>query len=99
MFNQPGHQGQPPKGPAHDMQGGFATSVAFMIAMLAAPALSEATLPYVRRIALASYPPDLVWLFEIAWWVATFPLVFFAARASVATAITVAGVYLASRLI
>lgn len=87
------------RGPGDDLKGGFATTAAAMIAMLASPALNEVTAPYVIWLAQRSYPRDVVELITIAWMVACFPFVFFAARAGIGAALTVAGVYLAYRFI
>ena len=43
-----------------DLKGGFATTAAAMIAMLASPALNEVTAPYVVWLAERSYPRDVV---------------------------------------
>lgn len=86
-------------GPADDLSGGFATTAAAMIAMIASPALDEATSQYVILLAQKSYAPDIVQLIEVAWMIACFPFVFFAARAGITAALTVAGVYLAYRFI
>lgn len=70
---------------------GFATVVAAMLAMLAAPPLHQWTAPYVLALARRSYSPDLVQLVELAWMIACYPFVFFAARASVSVALMMAG--------
>ncbi|MBO4168851.1 hypothetical protein [Cereibacter azotoformans] len=98
MRNQD-HQGNGNGLPRNDMQGGFATTSAAMIAMIAAPALDEATAEYVILLAQRSYAPDIVQLIEVAWMIACFPFVFFAARAGINAALTVAGIYLAYRFI
>lgn len=89
----------PRNGPSGDLQGGFATTAAAMIAMIAAPALNEMTATHVIWIAQKNYPPNIVYIIELAWMIACFPFVFFAARAGIAAALTVAGVYLAYRFI
>ncbi|MEM7547590.1 MAG: hypothetical protein AAF367_18850 [Pseudomonadota bacterium] len=98
------HYPQPPGGggdrsPLDDLKGGFATTAAAMLAMLVAPSLDEITAPYVIYLAQQSYPADAVDLIDIAWTVACYPFVFFAARAGIAGALTVAGMYLAYRFI
>ncbi|ARE41702.1 hypothetical protein RGUI_3561 [Rhodovulum sp. P5] len=70
-----------------------------MLAMIFAPTLHEMTIPYVIGIARRSYPADIVQFLEIAWMLCCFPFVFFAARASIAFALTAAGIYLAYRFI
>lgn len=76
-----------------DMDNGFATTLAFMIAILASPALNEFTVPYVILIAQRSYQPDFVALIEKVWMVCCWPLTFFAARAGIIAALSVMTVY------
>ena len=76
-----------------DMENGFATTLAFMIAMLASPALNEVTAPYVIMLAQRSYRADFVALIEIAWMLCCWPLTFFAARAGIIAALTVSTFY------
>jgi len=87
------------RGPGDDLKGGFATTAAVMISMLTSPSLNEFTSPYVIWLAQRSYSPDFVEWFRLAWMIACFPFVFFAARAAIGAALTVAGVYLAYRFI
>jgi hypothetical protein len=89
----------PKKGPAADLEGGFATTAAGMLAMIAAPAMYEMTAKHVVWLAQKSYSQEFVHIIEFAWMIACFPFVFFAARAGIAAALTVAGVYLAYRFI
>lgn len=70
---------------------GFATVVALMLAMLAAPALNQWSAPYVLTLARRNYSPDLVQMVEFGWMIACYPFVFYAARASVGVALMVAG--------
>lgn len=98
-MNYPDPRGGGKNSPGDDMKGGFATTAAAMIAMLASPALNEVTTPYVIWLAERNYPTDIVELIRVAWMVACFPFVFFAARAGISAALTVAGVYLAYRFI
>lgn len=77
----------------------FATTAAAMVAMPASPALNEVTAPYMILLAERSYPRDVVQIFQVVWMVACFPFVFFAARAGIGAALTVAGVYLAYRFV
>ncbi|MGF0538890.1 hypothetical protein ACQQ2Q_12915 [Agrobacterium sp. ES01] len=100
MFGNPGqNNGQRGGGPGDDLKGGFATIAAAMVSIVVSPTLSSATLPYVIGIARQSYPPEIVELFKVAWMLLCFPFVFFAARASIAFALTAAGVYVAYRFI
>ncbi|CAN0543578.1 unnamed protein product, partial [Ectocarpus sp. 8 AP-2014] len=46
-----GYKGPGKRGPGDDLKGGFATTAAVMIAMLASPALNEVTAPYVVWLA------------------------------------------------
>lgn len=78
---------------------GFATVLAAMLAMLAAPVLNQWTAPTVLALARQNYSPDLVQLVEVAWMLACFPFVFFAARASVGVALMMAGSALAYRFL
>ncbi|MEP1611549.1 MAG: hypothetical protein ABJL72_06455 [Roseobacter sp.] len=87
------------RGPGADMQGGFASCAAAMIAMLLGSPLNDFTVPYVIHLAEMSHPPDIVRAFEFIWMVLCYPLVFFASRAAIVAAMTMAGVYLAYRLI
>lgn len=96
---QPNFPNSGNRGPGDDLKGGFATTAAAMIAILASPALNEVTAPYVIWLAERSYPRDVVEIMRIAWMIACFPFVFFAARAGIGAALTVAGVYLAYRFI
>ena len=86
------------RGPG-DWQGGFATTAAAMIAMLVSPAMDEATAPYVIWLAERSYPRDVAEIIRIAWMMACFPFVYFAAKAAIGAALTMAGVYIAYRFI
>jgi hypothetical protein len=100
MFsNRPDYRPGGGRGPGDDLKGGFATTAAAMIAMLASPALNEVTVPYVIWLAERSYPRDVVELIRIAWMIACFPFVYYAAKAGIGAALTVAGVYLAYRFI
>lgn len=90
--------GQDP-GPGTDLKNGFSTTVALMMAMIFAPIVNEYSVPILRWAARFSYGPDIIEFIELAWFFLCFPLVFFAARAGIAYALTAAGVYLAYRLI
>lgn len=95
-----GYRGPGNRGPGDEgLKGGFAMTAAAMIAMLASPALNEVTAPYVIWVAERSYPRDVVKLIRIAWMIACFPFVYYAAKAGIGAALTVAGVYLAYRFI
>lgn len=78
---------------------GFATVVAVMLAMLAAPYLHAVSIPYVTALARRSYSPDLVQLVEVGWMIACYPFVFFASRASVSVALMTAGSFVAYRFL
>lgn len=78
---------------------GFATTLAAMLALLGAPYLNTLTAPYVLALARQSYGPDLVQAVALAWMLACYPFVFFAARASVGVALMVAGSAVAYRLL
>lgn len=70
---------------------GFATVVAVMLAMLAAPVMNQWTAPYVLALARQNYSPDLAQLVELGWMIACYPFCFYAARASVSVALMMAG--------
>ncbi len=78
---------------------GFATVVAVMLALLAAPVLNQFSAPYVLALARRSYGPDMIALVEMAWLVACYPFCFYAARASVSVALMVAGSAVAYRFL
>lgn len=78
---------------------GFATTLAVMLAILGGPYLNAMTAPYVIDLARRSYGPDIVHLVELAWMVACFPFVFFAARASIGVALMMAGSFVAYRFL
>ncbi|MCD1628100.1 hypothetical protein K7H22_19075 [Seohaeicola saemankumensis] len=81
------------------MKDGFASTLAAMISVLLSAPLNEFTQPYVILYAQRTYAPELVDLIAIVWMILCWPLVFFAARASVIAGLTAAGVYLAYRFI
>lgn len=83
---------------SRDLKGGFATTAAFMLAMIFGPIVNEYTIEYVLYFARRSYSHEFVKIFEFAWMVACFPFVFFAARAGIVYALTAAGIYFAYRL-
>lgn len=80
------------------MNDGFATTLAAMVALILSAPLNEYTNPYVVYFAQRTYAPDLVNLISIAWMFLCWPLVFFAARASIIAGLTAAGVFIAYRL-
>lgn len=99
MYMNPNQNTPGNRGPGTDLQGGFATTAAAMLAMLVAPILDQYSGPYVIYLARQNYAPEIVDLIDIAWTIACYPFVFFAARASIAAALSAAGVYLAYRFI
>ncbi|WP_299724850.1 hypothetical protein [uncultured Tateyamaria sp.] len=94
--NQHGPNGQ---GGGMNMKDGFASTLAAMISVLLSAPLNEFTQPYVILYAQRTYAPELVNLIAIVWMILCWPLVFFAARASIIAGLTAAGVYLAYRFI
>jgi hypothetical protein len=78
---------------------GFATTVAAMAAVIGGPLLYQYTGPYVIALAQRSYPPEFVNLTAVAFQLACYPFVFFAARASIGVALMVAGSYVALRFL
>ena len=86
-----------PQSPMDDIKGGFATTVAAMVAILLGSPFNALTAPYVIAMAERSYSPEIVDLIGIAWMILSWPMIFFMARASIIAALTAAGVYLAMR--
>lgn len=86
-------------GPGQDLQGGFASILAAMVALLLGSPFNAFTLPYVIVLAEQSHGPEVVDLIGMAWTLLAYPLLFFAARASIAASLSAAGVYLAYRFI
>ena len=82
-----------------DSLNGLATVVAVMVSIIGAPYVNQLTQPYVWGIAERNYPSDIVALISLAWEIACFPFVFFAARASVGIALMVAGSWAAYRFL
>lgn len=78
---------------------GFATTVAVMAAVIGAPFMYQVTGPYVIALAQRSYPQEFVDMTAIAFQLACYPFVFFAARASLGVALMVAGSWVAYRLL
>lgn len=87
------------RGPGEDLKGGFATCAAAMVSIIVTPVFSEHTLPYVIWLAEDNYRPDTVKLIAFAWDILAWPMTFFAARAAIGAALTVAGITLAYRFI
>ena len=56
-------------------------------------------MPYVIWLAEDHYERETVGLIAFAWDIIAWPMTFFAARAAIGAALTMAGVYLAYRLI
>lgn len=94
--NQPHTPGN--RGPGDDLKGGFSSVLAAMIALLLGAPFNALTAPYVIVLAEQTYTDEIVDLIAIAWMILAYPLVFFAARASIVAAMTTAGMYLAYRL-
>lgn len=91
--------GQGGRGPGEDLKGGFATCAAAMVSIVISPPFHEFTAPYVWHLSSKSYGPEMVNFIMAMWMILTWPLTFFAARAAISAALTVAGVYIAYRLI
>ncbi len=87
------------RGPGADMTGGFATCAAVMVSIIVTPTFSQYTMPYVIWLAEDHYDYDTVGLIAFAWDIIAWPMTFFAARAAIGAALTMAGVYLAYRMI
>lgn len=79
---------------------GFATVAAGIAAFLLTPELHFRTVDFITRIAAERYGAgQFVNLVSFAWFVAMGFLTFFAARATLATAIVAAGLAVATKLI
>jgi hypothetical protein len=99
MYPNPYNSGPGNHGPGEDLKGGFATCAAAMVAIIVTPVFSEYTMPYVIWLAEDHYQPETVDFIAFAWDIIAWPMTFFAARAAIGAALTVAGVYLAYRII
>lgn len=96
----PNHmQGPGNRGPGEDLTGGFATCAAAMVSIIITPVFTEITMPYVMKLTEDQYSRDTVALIAFAWEIIAWPMTFFAARAAIVAALTIAGVYLSYRLI
>lgn len=98
-MNQPYGMGPQKGGSGDDLTGGFATCAAAMVSIIVTPVFSEHTMPYVIWLAEDHYERETVKLIAFAWDIIAWPMTFFAARAAIAAALTMAGVYLAYRMI
>ncbi|MFG5379694.1 hypothetical protein [Yoonia sp. R2-816] len=94
QFHGPGNGG-----PGADMTGGFATCAAAMVSIIVTPAFTEFTMPYVVTLSEDQYSYETVDLIAFAWQIIAWPMTFYAARAAITAALTIAGVYLSYRLI
>lgn len=99
-MHYPNHfQGPGGRGPGEDLKGGFATCAAAMVSIVVSPPFYEFTGPYVWELSRRSYSPETVDFIMICYMLLCWPLTFFAARAGIIAGLTVAGVYIAYRLI
>lgn len=89
-----------PHGPGEkmSMKEAFASVLAAMVSIILSAPLNEYTQHYVIYLAQRSYAPEIVDLIGIAWMLLCWPLVFFAARASIIAGLTAAGVYIAYKI-
>ena len=92
-------QPPPKKNFWEELQGGFTYTLAAMISLLTSPVLNEWTQPWVIWLASKSYSPEWVDVIAFLWLALCFPFTFFLARAGTIAAISLAGIYLAYRLI
>lgn len=99
MYQPPYHHGPGGRGPGEDLKGGFATVAAAMVSIVVSPPFHEFTAPYVWELARRSYGPEMVDFIMVIWMILIWPLCYFAARASILAGLTVAGVWIAYRLI
>ncbi|MEM8774972.1 MAG: hypothetical protein AAGF53_08055 [Pseudomonadota bacterium] len=70
-----------------------------MSSIIITPVFTEHTTPFVIMLTEDQYPPDYVALIAFAWEIIAWPMTYFAARAAIVAALTIAGVYLSYRLI
>ncbi|MGR3513825.1 MAG: hypothetical protein ACU0GG_13775 [Paracoccaceae bacterium] len=98
MFNRNTPHGEKP-GFFDTLQGGFANTLAAMVALVLSMPLYEYTEPYVYYWASRSYPPGLVDAVVIAWMILCWPFCYFAARASIVAALAGAAIYIGYKLI
>lgn len=87
------------RGPSQDLLGGFAGVLAAMVALLLGSPFTALTLPYVIALAQQSHGPEMVDLIGVAWTILAYPMIWFAARASIVTGLTAAGVFITYRLL
>lgn len=78
---------------------GLATWLSLALTLIAAPALYEVTRNHLEAMALRYYGNDYVDFIKALYWMGTYPIVFFAIRASLVTAIMTAAMTAAVRLI
>lgn len=98
MYQHPNPHGSGGKDPGDDLKGGFATTAAAMVSIIVSPPLYEFSAPYVWELARRSYRPEMVDFIMVVWMILTWPLTFFAARASIVAALSMAGIYFAYRI-
>lgn len=80
---------QPPGGGPFQNSIVAVTSIAAGIAsVIGAPLIYEMTAPYFLQLAARSYGRDMLALLDIAWFIFSYPAVFFVARASFYLALT-----------
>ncbi len=99
MYPNPYQSGGPSRSPGEDLKGGFATCAAAMVSIIVTPVFSEFTSPYVIWLAKDHYSGETLNFIAFAWDIIAWPMTFFAARSAIIAGLTVAGVYLAYRLI
>ncbi len=95
--NHPQHPGN--RGSGQDLLGGFAAVLAAMVALLLGSPFTALTIPYVTVLAEKSHGPETVELIRISWSILAYPMIWFAARASIVTGLSAAGVFLAYRFL
>jgi hypothetical protein len=78
---------------------GFATCVAAIITVLVTPGFYELTSEFVGRVAMDAYGESAARFWQLVYFVLLFPTVFFALRASLATAIVAGATWAAIRFV
>lgn len=76
----------------------FANFAAVAVAFFGVPIVYAWTNPFIRDFTTRHYGVDVIWVTDIAWFVILSGLVFFSARASLATLLISGGLVVAARL-
>lgn len=77
---------------------GLANVLAVMASFFGAPTLYGYSAPFVQQMTYQSYGPDIATLAMLVWWIISYLLVFYIARATVGTALIFGGLAIVTRL-